>query len=116
MRREPLLLRDIIEAADAIQGFVAGHTEQTFSQSDVLRSAVVQKLTTIGEAAARLPSDLKQRYAVVPWAEIVAFRNILVHAYFGIQWDIVWRAATEEVPELRKQAASMLLAESGEEV
>jgi uncharacterized protein with HEPN domain len=116
MRRERLFLRDIVEAADAIRDFVSGHTEQTFLQSELLRSAVVQKLTIIGEAAARLPSELKQRYAAIPWAEIAGFRNILVHAYFGIQWDIVWRAATEEVPQLREQVSAVLLAEFGEEV
>lgn len=116
MRREQLFLRDIVEAADAIRDFVSGHTEQTFLQSELLRSAVVQKLTIIGEAAARLPSELKQRHAAIPWADIVGFRNILVHAYFGIQWDIVWRAATEEVPQLREQVSAVLLAEFGEEV
>ena len=94
MRRERLFLRDIVEAADAIRDFVSGHTEQTFLQSELLRSAAVQKLTII----------------------IVGFRNILAHAYFGIQWDIVWRAATEEVPQLREQVSAVLLAEFGEEV
>lgn len=116
MRRERLFLRDVVEAADAIGDFVSGHTEQTFLQSELLRSAVVQKLTIIGEAAARLPSELKQRHSAIPWADIVGFRNILVHAYFGIQWDIVWRAATEEVPQLREQVSAVLLAEFGEEV
>ncbi len=80
MRRERLYLGDILEAADAIAQFVAGLTERSFLESDLVRSAVVQKLTIIGEAAAKLPVELKQRHAEVPWADVIAFRNILVHA------------------------------------
>ena len=113
MRRDRLYLEDIIEAADAIAGFIAGLTEQSFQRSDLVRSAVAQKLMIIGEAASRLSSDLKKRHPEVPWAEIMALRNILVHAYFGIQWDLVWRAASEEVPLLRRQLAKIVQAEFG---
>lgn len=50
----------------------------------------------------------------MPWAEVIAFRNILVHAYFGMQWDVVWLAASEDAPALRRQVAEILQAESGE--
>jgi uncharacterized protein with HEPN domain len=53
----------------------------------MMRSAVLQKLAIIGEAASRVSKDLRSRYDEVPWARIVAFRNILVHAYFGVDWD-----------------------------
>ena len=59
---------------------------------------------------------MKQRHPIVAWSDIIAFRNILVHAYFGIQWDLVWRAASEEVPALREQVAAILRAEFGEDV
>jgi uncharacterized protein with HEPN domain len=66
MRRDRLFLQDILEAADAIQQFVAGHSLQTFTTSDLHRSAAVQKLTTIGEAAGRLPDELRRRYSTIP--------------------------------------------------
>ena len=74
----------------------------------MLRSAVVQKLAIIGEAAARVSEDLKARHAEVPWPKIITFRNILVHAYFGIDWDVVWRAARNRCPVLREQVAAIL--------
>ena len=85
---------------------------QAFQKSELLRSAVVQKLATIGEAAARVSEDLKTRHPQVPWPQIKAFRNILVHAYFGIDWDVVWRAAQSRCPILREQVAGILAAES----
>jgi len=111
MRRDELYLRDIVEAAAHISGFIEGLDLASFRQSELVRSAVVQKLTVIGEAAARISDEVKSRYGEVPWPRIVAFRNILVHAYFGIDWSEVWLAADKQTPELRDQVASILRAE-----
>lgn len=113
MRHESLYLSDIVEAADHIAEFIAGADFQAFQASEMLRSAVVQKLGVIGEAAARVSADLTSRHPEVPWPQIVAFRNILIHAYFGIDWDVVWRAATNRCPVLRGQIADILAAELG---
>jgi uncharacterized protein with HEPN domain len=112
MRREILYLTDIIEAADHIAAFISGMENEQFLQSELVRSAVVQKLAIIGEAAARISPELKSREPQVPWAQVVAFRNILVHAYFGIDWDEVWQVARSRCPSLREQIAQILTAES----
>ena len=113
MWHESLYLTDIVEAADHIAEFIAGTDFRAFQQSEMLRSAVVQKLAIIGEAAARVSEELKTRQPHVPWPRIVAFRNILIHAYFGIDWDVVWRAAKNRCPVLREQVARILAGESG---
>ena len=56
---------------------------------------------------------MKARYPEVPWPKIVAFRNILVHADFGVDWNVVWYAAEKQAPALREQIASILKAEFG---
>jgi len=111
MRHESLYLTDILEAADHIASFINGADFESFESSEMLRSAVVQKLSVIGEAAARVSDDLKCRYPQVPWPQVVAFRNILVHAYFGIDWDVVWRAAKNRCPVLRDEVATILATE-----
>ena len=93
MRHESLYLNDVVEAADHIAEFIAGADLEAFQKSEMRRSAVVQKLAIIGEAAARVSEELRTRHPRVPWPQIIAFRNILVHAYFGIDWDVAWRAA-----------------------
>ncbi len=74
----------------------------------MMTSAVLQKLMVIGEAAARLPKEFTSRFPEIPWVDIIAFRNIAVHEYFAIRWDIVWIAATEEVPALKEQIEQIL--------
>jgi len=108
MRREELYLADIVEAADAVREFLAGVNRETFLGSDLLRSAVLHKLTVIGEAAARLPAGFRERHPEIEWADIVAFRNIAVHAYFAVEWPIVWVAATQDAPELGEKVAHIL--------
>jgi uncharacterized protein with HEPN domain len=114
MRHEDLYLSDIVEAADHIAEFIAKTDLQTFEKSELLRSAVAQKLAIIGEAAGRVSEELKARHPEVPWPQIIAFRNILVHAYFGIDWHVVWRAAKNRCPILREQIAAIFAAESGD--
>ncbi|MCX6632528.1 MAG: DUF86 domain-containing protein [Candidatus Solibacter sp.] len=113
MRRDSLYLTDIVEAADHIAAFIVETDFPAFQKSELLRSAVVQKLAIIGEAAARVSEELKAHHSQVPWPKIIAFRNILVHAYFGIDSDVVWLATRNPYPILREQVAGILAAESG---
>jgi uncharacterized protein with HEPN domain len=113
MRRDDLYLNDIIEAADHIAAFLGETDFEGFQESELVRSAVVQKLAIIGEAAARVSDELTGRYSQIPWPQIVAFRNILVHAYFGIDWNEVWKAIKIDCPTLRQQVAGILVAEFG---
>ena len=108
IRHERLYLLDSLEATGHIAVFIGGIDAEEFAKSELIRSAVVQKLAPIGEAAARVPDAAKERHPEVPWRQIMAFRNILIHAYFGIDWDIVWRAATNRCSGLREQIAEIL--------
>ena len=111
MRPERLYLLDIVEAAENIVVHVAGCDRKAFLGNVTIRAAVLHELTVIGEAAARLPEDFRSRHPEVPWAKVVAFRNFVVHEYFGLHWPIVWHTAADLVPELRRQVAAILDAE-----
>jgi uncharacterized protein with HEPN domain len=108
MRRERLLLEDIVSAADEVDEFIESQTPETFETNRMVRSAVVHQLTVIGEAVARLPQELRERHPNIPWTDIKGFRNIVVHNYFGIDWLEVWRAAATDTPLLREQVAEIL--------
>ncbi len=115
MRSEELYLTDIVEAAEAIAKFLQDVTRDAFLGNDLLRSAVLQKLSVIGEAAARLSPEFTVRHPEVEWPDIVAFRNIAVHAYFNVDWSIVWVAATQDAPALSEQIMRILRAEYPDE-
>ena len=115
MRPEKLYLTDIVEAARAIEKFITGEDFNEFEQNEMMNSAVLQKLSVIGEAASKLPKEFTTRFPEIPWADIVGFRNIAVHEYFAVRWDIVWAAPTEEAPTLRKQIEKIFRDEFADE-
>jgi len=115
MRTEALYLDDILDAADAIARFLHNVEKETFLGDELYQSAVLQKLTVIGEAAARLSEELRDRHAEVKWRGTIGLRNIAVHNYFGVSWDTIWDTATQDVPILREQIAAILAAEFPDE-
>lgn len=110
MRPERLYLQDMVEA-DNVAFHIAGRSRDQFLGDRTVRAAVLHELTVIGEAAGRLAAEFRLRHPEVPWSKIVAFRNLVVHEYFGLDWPIVWDTATTLVPVLRGQVASVLSAE-----
>ena len=68
---------------------------------------MARNIEIIGEAARALPEDFKQRHADVPWSEIVAMRNVIVHQYFGILPEVVWDVIRNELPALRSKIAGL---------
>jgi uncharacterized protein with HEPN domain len=101
----------MVEAADNVTLHIAKCSRDRFLVDRTVRAAVLHELTVIGEAAARLPAEFRSRHPEAPWAKIVAFRNLVVHEYFGLDSSIVWDTATTLVPMLREQVAKVLSAE-----
>lgn len=107
MRRDSLYLQDMLEACDAIEGFLTGMDLTHFRSSELHRSATLQKPSVIGEAASRLSAAFRAANPQVEWRDLAAFRDIAVHAYFSVDWAIVWDTAVFEVPELRSRRREM---------
>jgi uncharacterized protein with HEPN domain len=90
----------MIEAAEAIDGFVAGRKRADLDTDRMLLFALVRAIEIIGEASSRVSSETRATAHAVPWAQITAMRNRLIHAYFDIDHDVLWRTAIQEVPAL----------------
>jgi uncharacterized protein with HEPN domain len=108
MRPDVLYLRDIMEAAEAIGRFIAGSGREKFVEDELRQAGVLQKLIVIGEAAAHLSKEFRALHPEIEWADIVGFRNIAVHEYFGVSWRIVWVTATDDVPDLHARVSRIL--------
>jgi len=111
MRPERLYLTDILEASENVALHISGKPRDEFLADRTVRAAVLHELTVIGEASARIPAMMRERYPSVPWPDIIAFRNIIVHEYFGLSWALVRDTATRDVPDLQRQVLEILRSE-----
>lgn len=100
-------LRDILEAIGNIERYLS-RGRDAFEGDELLQTWMLRQLQIIGEAARALPDEVRTQAPGIPWAKIAGMRNILVHGYFEIDTDLVWQAASQEVPELRPQIDRLL--------
>ena len=84
-------LHHILDAITEIEEYVLGFDQYSFETDSKTRFASIKQLEIIGEAAGALTKELRAQYGDVPWRPIIAFRHILVHDYYEVQSDIVWR-------------------------
>jgi uncharacterized protein with HEPN domain len=90
-KREPvLLLEDIIESIQKIKIYTSGLSLDDFLKDDKTIDAVIRNFEIIGEAANRIPDEIRDKFQLVNWHRIRGFRNRIVHDYMGIDYEIVW--------------------------
>jgi uncharacterized protein with HEPN domain len=97
-----LFLQDMLESIGNIAQYTSGMSFQDFLKDTRTRDAVVRNLEVLGEAARRIPDDIRERYPEIPWAQIVGLRNRLIHGYFLVDYGIVWEIVQDELPQLRR--------------
>jgi uncharacterized protein with HEPN domain len=107
LRDDKQRLLDILEAIERIERYSAiDRTE--FDASELIQTWVVHNLQVIGEAAAQVSEEFRERHPDVPWRAIASMRNVIVHAYFRVDPDEVWSAMREDLPALRTRIRGIL--------
>ena len=96
-------LLDIIEAIKRIELYTKELSYQDFLQKMETQDAVVRNFEIIGEAVKNVSKTLKGKYKDIQWKEIAGMRDKVIHFYFGVNWDIVWRAAKDSLPPFKEK-------------
>jgi len=107
-REYKLFVQDIADCIEKVNEFVGGMTFEEFSRDDKTISAVVRKLEIIGEATKNLPKSLRAKHPEVPWKDMAGMRDKIIHAYFGLNLQIVWKVVKERLPELKPLVKKVL--------
>jgi len=112
-RRDQDYLSDIREAIQRIAAYTAGMTFEQFLKDTKTQDAVVRNIEVIGEATKNLSSRLRKTYPQIPWKDLAGVRDKMIHHYFGINYEIVWTIAEEELPDLLPHIEDLLTKETG---
>lgn len=106
-RETKLYLTDILEAIEAIEGYVADIDFDTFVTDRKTYAATIRELEIIGEASAQLSDDFKLLHIDIPWRVMKDFRNVLSHHYFGVNFEIIWDVVHQKLPPIKEQVAQI---------
>jgi len=98
----------MLDATREVRGYAAGKSRADLDHDSMLCRAIVKCIEIVGEAAARTGRETREQTPSIPWGQINGMRNRLIHAYFDINKDLVWRTVVEALPLLESELAKIL--------
>jgi len=103
MKRDLLLfIEDILENINLIESSTKVARDK-FDTNRLLIDATIRRLEIIGEATKNIPDSLRNKYPEIPWKKIAGFRDVIIHGYFGINFDRVWEIINKDISTLKSQ-------------
>lgn len=115
MRDDKALMLDMLIAAQKIQRFVSGLSEDDFKSNEMAQSATIREFQVIGEAARMISDETKNQHSAIAWKMIAGMRNRLIHEYFAIRLNLVWQAIQDDLTPLINELEKILQDEEGKE-
>jgi len=107
--KQPLIfIEHVLESIKNISLFTKGISKQEFFDNKEKNSAVIRQIEIIGEAVKNLPEEFRKKFKEIPWKDIAGMRDKLMHHYFGVDLNAVWKTVEEDIPLLEKQLVSIL--------
>jgi len=104
MIKDPLIfVRHILECIERIEKFMGGVSKTSFLKNEEKQSAVMRQIEIVGEAVKNIPQSFKKNYPEIPWKDIAGMRDKLMHHYFGVNLETVWKVMREDIPNLKQK-------------
>ena len=101
-------LEDINEALGLIEEYVKGIEYSSWTEDRKTIDAVIRNLEIIGEAANHIPDAIQEKNRDIPWLQMKGMRNVLIHEYFGVDTDVLWRTVNQDLPLLKAQIQRLI--------
>ena len=100
LKDDQVRLRHMLDASREARAFTASKARKNLDTDRMLTLALVKCIEIVGEAANRVSEDFRQQHTQIPWADIIGMRHRLIHGYYDINLDILWRTITTNLPAL----------------
>src|SRR3989339_183268 len=109
MKKEnTVYIRHILDSIGRIEKYTHRITSRNFMKNDMVQSAVMRELEIIGEAVKKLSREFKESHTDIPWKQIAGMRDKLIHDYFGVDKEAVWKTIQEDIPVLKNKIENIL--------
>ncbi|MBI4036188.1 DUF86 domain-containing protein [Candidatus Daviesbacteria bacterium] len=107
-RELTLYLQDILTSILRIEDYTKDFSLNDLENDWKTIDAVVRNLEILGEAARNIPEEAAEKYSDIPWGKMVSMRNKIIHEYFGVDLDILWKTIKEDLPVLKQQIEKII--------
>lgn len=100
-KSDKVYIYDIRDSLNEIQVIIGDRSSEEILKDRGSYYGILYLLAVIGEASGKLSEDFKKEYSDIPWDKVKGMRNVLIHEYTGVSFDVVWRTISESLPKLR---------------
>lgn len=101
-------IKDILQAIDKIEKYTKNMTLSEFKKNELVIDAVIRNFEIIGEASVHVPHAFRSTHPDIPWKQMTAMRNVLIHEYFGVNIGTVWQTVQIRLPTLKQQLLALI--------
>ena len=105
---DKIRLTHILDAIEEIETYLLGIEFPIFIKNSMMRFACIKQMEIIGEASNHISDELKSKFTIIEWSQIIGMRNVFVHEYFGIDSNLVWEIIKKDIPELKEKIKTVL--------
>ncbi len=106
--RDLVRFKHMLDSSTAILHFIDGKMRKHLNNNRMLSNAIIRELEILGEAANHISKATQKSFPELPWKQLISMRNTLIHAYFDIDYDIIWETVTNDLPPLYLQLKMIL--------
>lgn len=103
-----LYIQDIFDSIVAVEQYTTHLDERKFMSNRQVQDAVMRRLEIIGEAAKHVNEDFRIKHPDIQWKQIAGMRDVLIHAYFGVNLKRVWQAVKDDLPVMKQKIGQIL--------
>jgi len=109
IKKDPLVfIKHIRDSINEIDSFTKNVSKEKFIEEKLIQNAVIRSIEVIGEAVKNLPEGFRRKYKEIPWNKIAGMRDKIIHHYFGVDLETIWKVVKEDIPQLKKQIHKIL--------